>query len=955
MENRKRNVLVGVVLVFVVLAAVVAVNIEEPPEIACSASDHPDKENRNGREVWGPTDMNSQIGNGDLMVATNEKGTVTVFKYPSPSYSDQIKHHAFDRRDPYYGSDPNAGAFLGVIVTTSDGTERFDWLRDWGPVSTSDPDYGDNVSQRWDSDFSDTLVTGFRNDELGLNVTVTNAVPTNLDVFVRDVTVEADADSPVEEVEVVSYENFNLVEDKDAIVPTQDWCSEDENGEDATYDAASDAIVHENPDRDHGLLGQDGEEFSIATAMAFDGESTQHHVAGDDYMGDHPEDPYGLLTNGTTDLPGGESFSGQTSVALTKKLDFEDGNGSARVYFAAASDSTPNKDLGGKAAEKIDEARGMSLQDAIDEKEEWFRGYVEDAPMPDGAPENVTKVSRRALVSVVQIWDDETENEHGYSGNLVASISTQGPYGADWVRDGAYFNYVIDRYMGEDGDGQHDWVNQHNRWYMSLQQNPGGPCPEHCHDNMKYYDFAGLIPNVGPIPEMVAGSLSQASAVPEGAWAMNYYADGEPAGPLGGEIDETAYGAWTIWDHYAVTENETYLRRVYPAIEKVGNRLTYDCVDEETGLQCPRPEDDNFEKTQTIVGGASVYAGLDSAAKAAAEMYKITGESEYAEDALAYAGRRDELGQAIERHYWDESEGFYGKRTGFGERIGSPSPRVAMPAFLRPVDDPKMESHMEMMWRNVNETFKGERDQGQYEAKTLIGLGIAARESDDPPVSLDEIRDGLNWIADEHARSDSTYVMGEAWVRETYADGEVDSAVSQPHVWEQSLFYMASLIAYGNSTADAYDKIGDDVYEEWRRHDAEITDFDIERDSYERGETVEATTTVRNDANVPQEYHVEFEVNEPDGEVTTAEADVGPIPSNGTETVSFDWSDGDAKEGSYDTTVSVWKAVETGDDDTVDPEDIAKEPTGLTAEEHRRVELDGVSEEDAFGVDVSDG
>lgn len=950
LNNRKRKLLLVFALLFVTLLVAVAVNIEEPPKIACSASDHPEMENRNGREVWGPTSVNSQIGNGNLVVATNEKGTVTVFKYPTPSYSDQIKHHAFDRRDPHYGADPNAGAFLGVVVTTSDGTERFDWLRDWGPVSTTDPDYGNNVSQRWVSDFSDTLVTKFRNDELGLNVTVTNAVPRNLDVFVRDVEVEADPDSPVEDVELVSYENFNLVEDKDAIVPTQDWCSEDENGEDARYDGATDAVVHEKPDKDHGLLGQDGEEFSIATAMAFDGESTQHQVAGDGYMtkGGHADDPYVLLTNGTTDLPGDDGFSGQTSAALTKDLDFDDGEGSARVYFAAASDPVPNKEIGGKATEKIEEARELSLPTVIHEKEDWFRRYVGDAPMPEGAPENVTKVSRRSLVSIVQVWDDETENEHGFSGNIVASIATQAPYGADWIRDGAYFNYVIDRYMGEGGDGKHGWVNKHNRWYMSLQQNPRGSCPEHCHDNMKYYDYAGLVPNVGPVPEMVAGAVSDATAVPRGAWAMNYYADGQPAGPLGGEIDETSYGAWTLWDHYAVTGNETYLRRVYPAIRLVGDRLTHDCVDRKTGLQCPRPEDDNFEKTQTIVGGASVYAGLNSATKAAAEMYQITGKTRYSEQALAYAQRRDELGSAIERHYWNESGGFYGERTGF------PSPRVAMPAFLRPVDDPRMEDHMESMWENVNKTFQDERDQGQYEAKSLIGLGIAARETDDPPVSMNEIKDGLDWIADEHARSESTYVMGEAWVRETYADGEVDSAVSQPHIWEQSLFYMSALIAYGNSSAGAYDRTANDVYETWRRHDAEIAGFEVENGSYSEGEMVEATATVENDATVAQDYHVEFEMENPNGERTTTETDVGLIPSGDTDEVTLSWAvKEDAPAGNYDASASVWKATATGDDDTVDPEDIANEPTALASDENRRVELDGVTEEDAFRVNVS--
>jgi GH15 family glucan-1,4-alpha-glucosidase len=884
----------------------------EAPEVLCRASDNGDKYGHAGSEVWGPTDLNSQISNQRLVVGTNQKGTVTLFKYPSPSYSDQIKHHAFDRREDYYGSDPNAGAFLGAVVTKEDGTKEVTWFREWGPVSTTDPEYGDHVNQTWLSEYSDTLVTEFSNDELGLDVKITNVVPKENDVFVRDVEVKARDGSPVEDVELVSYENFNLVDDKDSLAPTQDWCSEGENSETAEYDGDTDAVLHHTPT---GPWYEDGAEFSVATAMAFEGESTQHQVAGDDFSGDNPDDPYKLLSDGDVNLPGDDSFTGQTSVAMTKDLNFEDGQGSARVYFAAAHDDEPNKDLSDEAANKIQEARDLSLQNEIQKKEDWFRKYVEDAPMPQDAPEDVRKVARRSLVSIVQLWDNETVNEHGFSGNLPAAVTTQPPYGADWIRDGAYFDYIIDRYMS--GDGRHDWVNQHNRWYMSLQQNPDGPCPEHCHDNMEEYNFADLVPQV--------------SSVPEGGWAMNYYGDGAVAGPIGGEIDETAYGAWTFWDHYAVTGNETYLQRIYPAIQKVGDRLTYDCVDEDTGLQCPRPEDDNTKKTQTIIGGASAHAGLSAATKAAAEMYEITGDETYADEARAYAERRDELGQAIEKNYWDENGGYYGKKK------GGPSPRVGMPAFLRPYDDPRMQNHMESMWENVDETFQGNLDQGQYEAKTLIGLGLAAQRAEDPPVEMEKIRDGLKWIASEHARDNSTYIMGEAWVRETYADGEVDSAQGQPHTWEQGLFYLSSLIAYGEESAR--DDMGKDVYEEWRNNDAELTGLSVDSGVYTEGDTVDATVTVNNDAEVSQDYFVRYTVEGPNGETTAEEKTVGPISTGGSQEVTLTWSAGTVS-GDYDATVSVWKAQG----------DPAVEPTALSDASYRHTELDSVSESSAFEI-----
>lgn len=906
---------------------------DEFPSLLCRAADMPEKANPGNRENWGPTNVNAQVGNQNLTITTNELGTVTTFRYPNPSYADQVKHHAFDRREPYYGADPNSGNFLGLAYTTDGSQEQFDWLRDWGAVSTSDPAFADHVDQSWADDMSDTLVTEYTNETLGLTVTVVDAIPTDEDVHIRDIQVEAGADSPVSDVEVVSYANFNLVDNKDALVPTQDWCDESQNDAEVSYDEDSDAIVYETPEYEPGLpaemIERAGPEFSVATAMAFDGESSQHQVAGDDFVGDNPADPYSLLSNGSLGLPGDDNHTGQVSTALTRDIPFENGSGGARVYFGAASDQRPGQKLGEEATATVESAREMSLETVIAEKAEWFDGYIGGAPLPANAPENVTQLSKRALVSLVQVWDPYTENEHGFSGNIVAAVPTQAPYGADWIRDGAYFNYALDRYFGESGEGLDGWVTRHNRWYRSLQQNRDGDCPEHCHDNMDYYDLGlGVVPEDDALRDLLFEELPFVSTTHEGAWAMNYYADGVPAGPLGAEIDETAYGAWTFWDHYAVTENETYLREVYPAIRLVGDRLTDDCVDEETGLQCARPEDDNVEYTQSATGGAAVYTGLDAAAKAAGEMYQLTGDESYAEDAAAYAERRDELRVAMDEFYWQEAEGTYG------------SGRVGFPAFVRPVDDPRMQRQFQSMWESVNRTFSDELDSGQYEAKSLIGLGVAARVSEDPPVSREQIQTGLEWLADEAARAESTHIMGEAWVRESYAQGEVDAAVSQPHIWQQMLNYKAALLAYGNESIDEADLVGREAYTEWRNHDATLGGMEMDGDPVV-GDSVEASVTLTNEAPVDQRYHLTYRLEGPNGEGYNATAmGVGPVGAGDSETVTLSWDTADAPVGDYDATVTAWKAAATDENGEPDPLAIAEEPTALANPEFRQVSLD---------------
>ena len=933
--------------------------IENPPDeipaVLCRAADMEEKADPGGRENWGPTDVNAQIGNQNLTVALNELGTTTVFKYPNPSYADQVKYHAMDRREPYYGTDPNAGTFLGLVYETGSGETHMNWLRDWGPASTRDVDFPEHVDQDWASDLSDTLVTEYTNESLGLTVEVVDAVPVDTDTHVRDIQIRATDDSPVTDVEVVSYANFNPVNEKDALVPTKDWCDEDENDAEVTYDEDADAIVYEKPPYNSTLpeemLVRAGPEFSVATAMAFDGQSSQHQVAGDAYRTNSTDDPFALLSNGTVDLPGADNHTGQVSTALTRDIDFEDGQGQARVYFGAASADEPGLEVGDEAVAAIDASRSTSLETIVDEKAEWFDQYVGDAPLPQEAPENVTALSKRALVSLVQVWDPNTENEHGLSGNIVAGVATQAPYMADWIRDGAYFNYALDRYFGQNGSGLNDWVTRHNRWYKSLQQNPNGECPGHCHDNMQYYDLGlGIIPNSTALRSIAADQIPFMSTTHQGSWAMNYYADGLPAGPLGGEIDETAYGAWTFWDHYAVTENETYLQNIYPAIELVGDRLTEDCVDEETGLQCARPEDDNPEYTQGVVGGASSYAGLDAATKAAAEMYHITGEESYAEDALAYAQRRDELNQAMHEHYWTPANetfsglGFYG-----GGRTGG-NARAVMPAFLHPLDHPRMQSHLESMWVKVNESFSGQSDAGQYEAKHLIGLGIANRIDEDTPVGMDKVKEGVEWLADEAARAETTHVLGEAWLRENYADGEVDAAVSQPHIWQQTLTYMAALTAWGNESVAEEDRVGYDAYEEWRTHDAAVADLALP-DRVTPGDAVETTATIRNDAPVERSYHVTYELQGPGGETYDGTAtDVGPIAPGESQSVALTWSTADAPTGDYDVTVSVWKAALTDENGEPDAMAVVENPTGLANPAYRSVTLDTEALADAVSV-----
>src|SRR5437879_862436 len=117
-------------------------------------------------EAYGPTDVNAQTGNGRVTVDINDRGTITVFKYPNPSYYNQVKYFATGRDSSGRAQVqfPNEGVFAGIWYKTADG-EGFSWLRDWP------------TTQQYNSEDTPVPVTTHTSPTLGLTVTEIDAVP----------------------------------------------------------------------------------------------------------------------------------------------------------------------------------------------------------------------------------------------------------------------------------------------------------------------------------------------------------------------------------------------------------------------------------------------------------------------------------------------------------------------------------------------------------------------------------------------------------------------------------------------------------------------------------------------------------------------------------------------------------------------------------------------------------
>jgi hypothetical protein len=690
-----------------------------------------------GPEKYGPTDIGAVAANGRLSVAVNPQGTLSVFRWPSVSYFEQVRYNTVSRDLPRLGLDPTEGAFSGLALELRDGSRRTVWLRDL------------EVRQRYASEDSDTIVTRYRDRGLDLLVEIDDVVPARGDVLLRRHVLRLGARSSVRSARLIAYANFNPTASKRTLVPTEDWCEEVAGTDVARYDARADALVYEISELDQSTATM----RSAGIAIGASRRTVGHHVGADTYTG-HPSTrggPQSAYDDAADGALAGNDRLGPAEVDAALAVPI--GRSPVTVTFAAGED-------GAAATHLLERFRARdAVREARAKRRDHLR-WLARAALPAGAPRSHVRLAKRSLVALRQAID-ERAGADGRKVAIVASLSTQSPYYLDWVRDGAFFNEVLH----EIGHGA--LAERHNDFYVEVQH--------------KLEEGA---PPGTPLTTCFAPT-------PSGAWFMTNYADGLDAGLFPFEIDEAALGAWTLWRHYELergkgrgTAARPYLERVYPAIARTGDLLVA-FRDPRTGLPAPGAcEDDNPPKAEqpTMHASGPVLLAMRSAEAAARELGRDG-------DAVRFAARRAELEQAIDEHY-DTGDGAW--TAGFGD-----GGWALWPIVVEPYDHPRSRAQAEAAWRGVAPAFQapdGPRRKGQYEAKALHGLAHFHNAVD--PGGMARVKRGLAWMADVLAAGQETGVIGESW---TVRDGEVFSYVAQPHVWEHTLFYLAAIEAYGRA------------------------------------------------------------------------------------------------------------------------------------------------------------
>ncbi len=461
-------------------------------------------------EAYGPTDVNAQTGDGRLTVNENAAGTLTVFKYPNPSYYNQVKYLAISRdaHGRVQAQFPNEGSFAGIAYRTAQGP-GFAWLRSWSSTQT------------YDSPDTPVPVTVYRSPaRLGLTVVDADLVAPGTSTLVRQFWVRRTPRSPVRAARFVYFENFNPIASRITYAPVEDWCLSQLSDQSARYDAAASAILNGW----HGVDQATGKATSVAIAIGFDASAAQHQVGGDGYdqatLPGQPPDPYLHPSS----LDGASSATGQTTGALALGLRFDRlGRAAARVEIAAGREPA-----GALAALRA--ARRGSFRSQLDAVAGDWRRWLARTLLPATRDPRVTFVAKRTLITIRLAIDPD-------SGAIVASSDTQGPYGEDWIRDGSFINQVLDR------NGYQALVTRHNLFYAAIQTSLTNPSPLRPPGNWAMTSYGDGIDG-GPIPfEIDETGL--------GIWALASHAD-----------------------HLATPQRGSYLRAEFPAIARAADFLT---------------------------------------------------------------------------------------------------------------------------------------------------------------------------------------------------------------------------------------------------------------------------------------------------------------------------------------------------------------------------------------------
>jgi hypothetical protein len=808
--------------------------------------------------IFGASAVNACTGHGRMAVGVARDGDLVVLGWPNASFADQLGFIAGNDLDvrtrPRYGAPDGAGSFLGLVVDAGGGARTVTWLHDpksWDAAQSYGPDDGANVHTVFEPK-AQAL------EALGLRVTLVDAVKprppgeTAGDVLVRRVRVER-APGKSTKIWLLTYANLSPVPPSSHVpeLPLADWGMDGRNDYAAVWSAADGAVVHFHPgdqrlysdlfsvagttvswgvvggalqagtpdasavaglaarlDADHApgaylalttvpapdqhQIGYDATPFCGQVSAIIDNilELPEHFPAvvlpvpkealevfrcPKDAAPIHVAEGWkhtatdALADAGDGELEGSSIAAGEVNEALRTPLVFETRAGievaDAAVVLAAGATAKAALDAAAEGAADPDAVLAAA--------EKAFADWVAPLRLPEKLGTEARLVARRALANVRVGTDAAT-------GAIVASIARQAPYGLDWPRDGAFFNVALDV------SGQADEATRRTELYAAWQRSePVAPSPL-----------------IGPEPP-VDPDTGDGSSYPADGWEMNYYADGVPGGPYRFEIDNAGFALWSTVAHAGwVSEPALYLEKRWSTIARAASLLAR-WRDATTGLQAPAQEDDSPASTQTLHGAVTTFGALETAARAARLLGRL-------DAAAPWETRAAELRDAILGQLHDPVEGRFinnvptASSVNPGSAPTGPTAWLVWPMRLLPWSDERLQDQLAFDLEAIGPTVRLENEGGAYYMKNTLALALAWGADPARRPSLDALFTALT----NHA-TPATRQFGEVMVVAEDESGgrRPDQRVSNPHLWEGTLFYLTAMALEDPAALLRYDEV----------------------------------------------------------------------------------------------------------------------------------------------------
>lgn len=781
--------------------------------------------------IFGSTNINAITGHGRLSAGVSADGDVTVLTWPNPSYADQLGYLSSNdieaRLLPRLGAPEAAGIVLGLVLEFDTDPRTVTWLRDRDSWSI-DQSYGETDGPN--------IVTVYRSDAFGLDVTVRDAIsPDGPDVLVREVRVERRNGSVVRGASLLTYANLSPVPAASRIpeLPLTDWAFDGSNDYAALWDADAAAIVHFHPGNGivydqvtdillkprstYGAVGTalGAGQVSVADASAllasvaadfptgavatlstvpapdqfqigYDGPQlcTMRDVIADnvlalaDELGDEvalPIDPSLLDILRCSDGPPIPVARGWQHAAEEAWADAADGDLDGSPAAAGEVDEALRTPL-----EFVDDvavaAVVLGMGGTIAEAKAALASAADPASIVAAAEEALSAwLAERALPTGMS----EEVQRVARRSLINLRVGTDAASGAVVASISRQPPYGLD--WPRDGaffnvaldiSGQSPLVTRRARLYADWQRR----------QPIAATPLVDQAPPVDP-------RTGSATTYPAGAWEMNYYPDGMVGGLFRFEIDNTGFALWTMIAHagwVAEEERVAYLADLWPRLHDAAELLA-GWRDRENGLQAPASEDDNAPYTQTLHGAVTTQGALQLAARAAL----VLGEGAWAR---RWMGRACELRAVIDSRMYDaEAMRFVSRPDTSAPPDRAPIGQTAWmmwPFRVFSWDDPRLPEQIDNDLAFIGTPIRLENDGGAYFMKSTASIGLVEGSvADTRSVLLDYVQR----IAEEHATTD-TGIFGEAMVVRPDEDGvRAQQAVANPHLWEGILFYLSAM------------------------------------------------------------------------------------------------------------------------------------------------------------------